>query len=1597
MKNWKRLVRILLCAAILTALLTGATALADDPASPSDLTNSASIQVVNAPVTDGAVSGLEYYQLIITLPASANGNFQWGWDTDLTKTAPDEWYNQKLEWFVPYGENACRFITDGVPADVTDEALFIRLNEDDTNVQKLIFHYDKTEDTSLTISNLTLNGTPGLLAPVNVTWKDIQGALFKVFWNTPNGLRTYLTGNRPYFKTGNDEFDRVENLMAWVGNYEVWVLPIKDGRGGVPSDHLQFTVAEPAATDAVTLTVIDGLTGEGKAQLNQNVQFRIEAPGAERIRFFNSDWLDEFDVDENGTAERGWMATDAEEAGKTFRFYAQALFINNGVGTWVTSSLKDITVDNYNQNDVLQGDVTWSIVGNPQSAARNSVLTIEAGPVAGADYFAAFITNHGNWVTESHWMRANETGTTLLSLPMLDCEPGDSYDIHVYAAKIGVPRKYSDTIRTIPVTAPPEGTGDILFAMKNTFVAGEPLQIRALYTNPNNLQNAWMHIRIYNKNDHGDRPYENGQGFRFRDDGFSISHAGTYVLEAVILQHVDDGEPNEITRTSFEITVDSDGPLGNISLFGIPALHSKNTDLHYGFNAVTGAENYGVILDYCPDQGDWEELVHDSIDAPDEAPLTFEQTFNSGLFAREGKYRIWVGASAYNKDDTWDERFFYVINGTVATDSDLILTAEDNAGNEVTPEQLQLWPSSKHLEFRLYAPGANAVRFLNYEGNWEYRDGSNVDEEGWFSWGRGPGRGTYAVVAQAAYDGPDFPNWTGEDWDAFSWDGFNWNSAFSWTATSNEIPITVYSNGNMQPAVYTLNKNSLVRGENLVVTISNWDQLADQEEWYGANFMSLDGWESDYISWDEATKQIVIPTADFEAGNYVLRIWADAEGIEGAAVYADVTITEPTANSIIFNAGPANPVLDQRLSVSIYAPDAQHVGFSVDGERWDLDENGNYVWGEYPSWTNYEDVRWDEPRDVGEHTLQAFAFYTGTGWVAGEEITVTVRSLGKLEFDLTTLPGVVATSTDLIINLPEDADHMNIGVYEDWDDENLPDGYGRKTIFRRRELSQGLTVRIPEENVVPGHRIVIDMDAWAHGYEGDWRSISIPIINAPGDSALIYIDGGDIEQGRVLVDGEVRFIVTPVHDNDRITAIRFYDGEGFWEWGEAITHDNHPDWFTDDGDFFAWCYFHDSDRTYSVYAEVQLNGSNEWVTTNVLSFVLKVNGIVDTYDFTDLTPITAARGESVSFTFTPAAGATRYWADAFDTEEWYSFNPTTVYDGTTVTMSTVNLPVGTYHIVGRAGAEPGIQWSESTHALTLTVTEPEIPASGVLLKFSKPSVETLEPFIISVHAPGAQKLRLCHNDPDNEWWVVDGVSCAEWNWMADVGTQTFYASAMFNGVWSQPQAASITVTGEGHAPASTVAYASATVEPNSYFRFFVSMPEGADNYAVWANDSDGNSVLDWEERYESSPFDISTVDMSEGDSFHLTVRTAARGKESTYFDLDVLVTNGAVMDAVTFTTPAALETIEEEAFCGIAAQVIRVSDQVTTIGDRAFADSQVRQIYIPSSVTSMSGSAFDGCENVTIFSTEDSEGYSYAQLWVINHPEAPCRGVILSE
>ncbi len=89
----------------------------------------------------------------------------------------------------------------------------------------------------------------------------------------------------------------------------------------------------------------------------------------------------------------------------------------------------------------------------------------------------------------------------------------------------------------------------------------------------------------------------------------------------------------------------------------------------------------------------------------------------------------------------------------------------------------------------------------------------------------------------------------------------------------------------------------------------------------------------------------------------------------------------------------------------------------------------------------------------------------------------------------------------------------------------------------------------------------------------------------------------------------------------------------------------------------------------------------------------------------------------------------------------------------------------------------------------------------------------------------------------------------------------------------------------------------------------------------------------------------------------------------------------STLGEVTFVTPDSLRIIENEAFRDIDAKVVRITDDVTSIGNLAFADSSLQQIIIPASVTEIADNAFDGCGEFVVFCYEGS----YAQEWVMSH------------
>lgn len=85
---------------------------------------------------------------------------------------------------------------------------------------------------------------------------------------------------------------------------------------------------------------------------------------------------------------------------------------------------------------------------------------------------------------------------------------------------------------------------------------------------------------------------------------------------------------------------------------------------------------------------------------------------------------------------------------------------------------------------------------------------------------------------------------------------------------------------------------------------------------------------------------------------------------------------------------------------------------------------------------------------------------------------------------------------------------------------------------------------------------------------------------------------------------------------------------------------------------------------------------------------------------------------------------------------------------------------------------------------------------------------------------------------------------------------------------------------------------------------------------------------------------------------------------------------------MTFILPGRLETIEDEAFEGIAAGSISFSNSLLSIGERAFANNRyLKNVSIPESVKYIGDHAFDESKNLVIYGLVNS----YVAEWADEH------------
>ena len=862
-------------------------------------------------------------------------------------------------------------------------------------------------------------------------------------------------------------------------------------------------------------------------------------------------------------------------------------------------------------------------------------------------------------------------------------------------------------------------------------------------------------------------------------------------------------------------------------------------------------------------------------------------------------------------------------------------------------------------------PAIQAVRFFD---GYSYReDDYSIGEDGVYRTNAGYG---HVDTTLRLYALVTFDPWNSE------WDGQNTDPR-TWVCT-NVLTLDLTSNGQVGPfGITDITPAVATRGDRIRVTLSGSVGAED----YWLNFRDFG---HDWHWADRENRVMEFSTADLAPGDYSLSVGASARGMENYDTpWVSFHVNERTdmpQNGVQLLLSTTELALNEGMDMTVYAPGALRVGIIVDNFSWHMDPEGNYVWGDGSTWHEENRIVWSNRFDVGQHTVTGCAqFEEGGEWVYTTEQTVNVYSLGSLALDLSQLPAYVVkendqTTTELNIPLPEHAQYMTVHVKRMWDG-------GEMDLFHRDDIPEELELVITPDNLVPGEQIQVYIDAYGEGYASTDGGVSIPVLEATaGSGASVILETGNA--GNQLIEAPVKVLVRP-DAGRQIQALRFYDGRGFWENGQEITHDNHGDWFEEDGSFFAWfSYMREDLGQHAVYAYVLMEGETEWFRTNVLTVCVTSLGDVGSFDFVPGTAheITVTRGDSVTFQFTEAEHANHYWLDAFDTAEWRSWDPWRFEDGTTVIMKTAGLPAGDYEIYGRAGGDEGWRWNESFSHVVMHLVDAE--AGTVRVSVDRTDLLTQETTDWSVYAPGAVSIEVRGWPEDDEnnlffFRMEDGDAMTGRVNFDHACTACIQATATYaDGSIRTSGLSTINVTAPygdlgGFTVSGNLYYEGGTVE-------FTIVP---DEHTEWFKVYDlFDATNGYGELYYRTPDD--QVERG-GKSFrwdnftaHLGIHVyqAAEGYNSS----DTMMFYRPINNSNTLNLPAFLRSIEEEAFQGNrAATHVIIPDGVTAIGARAFADCGFCTVEIPASVTSIGEGAFvEG--NVTIYGYGGSAAERYA-------------------
>ena len=1398
-------------------------------------------------------------------------------------------------------------------------------------------------DSTMPVISAPLVTAPGEDVKFTVTYNLPEGremSWFDLSVNDPewNNIFSYTLDDGEL--NGTHEFTIPGYRIGGEGNYTINLYLREYGMNSVNAKHTMISTVNKPDNERINLRVIKDGKDVHEVLTAEEVTIQVHAEGAKMVTLVANGELMECErLDDNDfVCRRSWWSDN-------ITLLANATW-DDPEGhipwelTWFTSDPWELKVTSI-------GRVAPYDISVPETVAlgEDLIITLPEGGIPNAYGVGVRVREEpftDDELFSRYFYEGEDVKLESISIPTGELTPGKTYWVESWAGdKPGYDGR--DTLRgehSFTVVAP-EGDGFSFIVSKTEGVNHEPLYVTAYAPGAASIEVFW-----------NDEPWDRAWGsdaFRPVSDKQLLAEGqlltGTNYIYGVAHYPNGSEERSEIIAVTATadpwptpLTIESgdirngvwewkEGGTVTISFNGLQLPMIEGTDgcpRHWHLNLWPEGEDNILSFNMWENRDRWHRLQDGKI------VLTADELQPNKL------YVISLDGHLQGYEDFREEFRFLVLD--TDAENKITLTIDGHSDNATLT-------ANENVHIQLDAEGATGWRFFSID-NWDF---IAAGEDRWYGWNEGE----YTFLAQATYD--KLPG------DMYDW-GWDHYREVNWSKTSNIVKVTVTAQGNAQPGAYNV-EDSYKRGEPIEITFAPGNHVQRYEVRL-RNPYNQGYHEFFYTECDGQGGTVSIPTATMRPGSYIVSV-----NVIGKAGYNtiydvnhDIQITEPDASGkVLMNIDRPIQQVDgknyayginyENMRVTGYYPGAAffRTFYRVDG-------SGNpRQFGQDWEANEFDAFRINLRLRSGDNELFTVAYdKNGKELARSDTLVTSVHDEGTLYVSINGLP---------CIDLTKDYTFFVDGLYGanfEWNVEVLQrDSSGRWEMVGddlawswREEENDGS--EWPSQFVIPANRLDANHEyrifafVASYGWNDGMAHLDLSIAETNPEKT-VTLTVKDAETGktegllantpiltRIEAPGADAVMLIRPDRNETYTSLddRLHRvGNGIWE--------VHDDW---------------NSGEYTVTAAASYDKGHTWTAVSA-PVTVNIGTIGELGEASIEVPADAVRGDLLYVKVHPAENAVTYHLRLrkMDGEEidFESFN----HDGTEVFegyVATANAEPGTYYVTMDYVAA-GYDWRGIGHDRQYRVEILEGEQGVAYLNLASDEYFTDEQIRASVFAEGAEKLRVNIDAADGQEWhreyAFDGESAVvdlekdDWR----TGEYRITLDVKYPGENWRNAFKSATVRLKQHGkmemPTATFQH---VVPLGKAVPVKIDAVEGTDFYKVVIEDAlTGEWILNYDFP-QPGTYQITSemynggAALQPGKVYRISVSVWRFGYAPSWTDEEEPTYFAYADTNSVLTLPKAVTTLEDEAFAGVPAGVVVITNKAANIDlDAAFDGSGV--------------------------------------------------------